>query len=77
MREPGLRLTPAGRCHNPTCGAATYRELQKRRGPRLCAECRESPLKKAEADAAFGRERLAEKAKRHIRNSDSNSAEGA
>jgi len=38
-----LKLTPAGRCHNPQCGAPVYAELMSAdlRDSRLCADCEE------------------------------------
>lgn len=43
MREKGLRLTSAGRCRNPQCGAQVYAELMSEdlRAFNLCPDCEE------------------------------------
>jgi hypothetical protein len=41
--EQGISLTPAGRCHNPQCGASVYAELISAdlHDFRLCVDCEE------------------------------------
>lgn len=52
MREQKFKLTPAGRCRVPTCGATVYAELiDPARHKGLCAECEEKGVGQSFAPA--------------------------